>query len=284
MITLHFFKRSSFLLFLFVFLSHTPIGEAKTIKVLAIGNSFSVDAAEAYLDDIAKAAEVKMLIGNCDLGGCSLARHWSNAIGDSALYAYRKIRNGDSTLLLNQTLKQCLQDEKWDYITLQQVSHNAGIYETYFPYITNLMTYIRENSKNKDVKFALHQTWAYAANSTHWGFKNYDNDQLKMYTAVMNTQKSVVEEIDVQLIIPSGTAIQNARNSKIGDHLCRDGFHLSLGLGRYTAACVWFETFSGESVIQTIFKPISISDNEAAIARGAAHAAVNQPYALSVVD
>lgn len=283
MITVDFLKRYSFLFFLIVLLSQNQIGKAKTIKVLAIGNSFSVDAAEAYLDDIAKDAKVKMIIGNCNLGGCSLERHWSNAAGDSALYAYRKIINGDSTLFFNQTLKQCLQEEDWDYITLQQVSYLSGIYDSFFPYITDLMNYISENNKNKKVKFALHQTWAYAANSTHSGFKNYENDQFVMYSAVNNTLKAVAKEIDIQLIIPSGTAIQNARSSVIGDHLCRDGFHLSLGLGRYTAACVWFEVLTGKPVINTQFKPASVSTVNAELAKKSAHYAVDYPFKITVV-
>lgn len=38
------------------------------------------------------------------------------------------------------------------------------------------------------------------------------------------------------MIIPTGTAIQNARTSFVGDHMNRDGYHLDLKIGRYTAA------------------------------------------------
>lgn len=275
-------KSSFLLLIVFVFFQQNNSFAAKTIKVLAIGNSFSVDAAEAFLDDIAKDAKVKMIIGNCNLGGCSLQRHWGIAKSDSALYAFRKITNGDSTLAYNQTLKQCLQAEDWDYITLQQVSHFAGMEATYFPYITNLMNFIQENTKNKKVKFALHQTWAYAANSTHFGFKNYDKNQLRMYTAVTNTVKKVAQKLNIKLIIPSGTAIQNGRTTDIGDHFCRDGFHLSLELGRYTAACVWFETLTGKSILNTTFKPENVSVTDAKKVRLAAHWAVKNPFETTI--
>lgn len=272
--------KTLFLLIAFALFSLNCFSE-KTIKVLAIGNSFSVDAAEAYLDDIAKEAKVNMIIGNCNLGGCSLLRHWQLAKGDSALYAFRKITNGDSILLFNQSLQQCLQSEDWDIVSLQQVSHDAGLLTSYFPYIIDLMEYIRKNSRNKNVSFALHQTWAYDEHSTHSGFKNYQSNQLAMYKAVTNTVIKVAERVGIKTIIPSGTAIQNLRSTPIDGLICRDGFHLSYGLGRYTAACVWFETLTGKSIIDISYKPQIVSPSDALKARQAAHCAVKNPFIVS---
>lgn len=46
-----------------------------TIKVLAIGNSFSQDAVEQYLHELGEAEGITMIIGNMFIGGCSLERH-----------------------------------------------------------------------------------------------------------------------------------------------------------------------------------------------------------------
>ncbi len=271
-----------FFIFLFFAVSvQIQVFARKTIHVLAIGNSFSVDATEAYLDDLAKAADVDLIIGNCNIGGCSLERHWSMVKADSAMYSYRKITNGDSLLFHKQTLKRCLLDEKWDYITFQQVSHLAGIHYSYFPYIINLKDFVSNTVKNNKVKFAFHQTWAYANNSTHTGFRNYNNNQLEMYNDVVKTIREVAKETGIKIIIPSGTGIQNGRTSSIGDNFCRDGFHLSLDLGRYTAACVWFEVLTGKSVLNNKFKPVSISSETAKIARTAAHNAVKCPFKIT---
>ena len=43
-----------------------------TIKVLAIGNSFSQDAVEQYLHELGEAEGITMIIGNMFIGGCSL--------------------------------------------------------------------------------------------------------------------------------------------------------------------------------------------------------------------
>ena len=49
--------------------------QAKTIKVLAIGNSFSEDAVENYLYELAAAQGDSLVIGNAYIGGCSIDRN-----------------------------------------------------------------------------------------------------------------------------------------------------------------------------------------------------------------
>lgn len=45
---------------------------ARVIKVLAIGNSFSEDAVEQYLYELAAAQGDSLVIGNAYIGGCSI--------------------------------------------------------------------------------------------------------------------------------------------------------------------------------------------------------------------
>ena len=45
------------------------------VKILSIGNSFSQDAVEQYLHEIAAADGRQVIIGNMYIGGCSLAKH-----------------------------------------------------------------------------------------------------------------------------------------------------------------------------------------------------------------
>jgi hypothetical protein len=264
---------------------NTGSSVSQTIRILAIGNSFSEDAVENYLYNLAAAENIELIIGNAFIGGCSLERHWNNAKRDSADYAFRKVVNGIKTETKNQTLRQCIENESWDYISLQQVSQNAGIYGSYFPYLDNLMAYVKTYSTNPEFQFLLHQTWAYAQNSTHKGFLNYDNNQRIMYDSIVETQKKIMQEKpDFKKLIPSGTAIQNVRSSILGDSLCRDGFHLSYGLGRYTAACTWFEALTGIPVVNNPYKPETITATEAIIVRNAAHHAVQYPFSITAVN
>jgi len=269
-------KPQSILFLLFIFCA-LHIHAQKTIKILAIGNSFSEDAAESYVDDLAKADGVKLIIANLYIGGCSLERHWSNASTNNPAYSYRKIVNGDSTKMDKQTLEYAIKDENWDYITFQQVSQNSGQYNSYFPYLPDLMNYVKKLATNPNVKFCLHRTWAYAQNSTHQGFANYKRDQKLMYDSIVATTNKVAKTVGIKIIIPAGTAIQNGRCSSVGDNFNRDGYHLSLGLGRYTASCVWYEKLIGKPVKMNSFKPKGISEDILKIAQQAAHEAVLQP-------
>ncbi len=159
---------------------------AEHIKLLAIGNSFSDDAIEHYLHDIAYAAGDTIVIGNMYIGGCSLERHYNNSINNSANYSYRKIVEGVKTITPDYTLIEAIGDEDWDYISFQQVSFLSGLYESYFPYINHLIHFAREHSTNPNMKIVLHATWAYANTSSHDGFANYGNDQLTMYNAIID--------------------------------------------------------------------------------------------------
>jgi len=251
---------------------------AKIIKVLAVGNSFSVDAVENYLYDIGKASGDTLIIGNMYIGGCSLERHWTNAITNAAAYSYRKINEkGVMTVKENTTLIEALTDEAWDFITSQQVSQLSGQYDTYFPYATNLLNAARTLATNPNVKFVLHMTWAYAQNSTHSGFANYNNDQQTMYEAIVDAATRVAATLGIDMLIPSGTAIQNGRTSYLGDSFCRDGYHLEMNYGRYTAACTWYEMLTGKSVLDNAFFPVNLTPEAIKVARQAAHDAVLKP-------
>jgi hypothetical protein len=155
------------------------------------------------------------------------------------------------------------------------------MYNTFFPYLTNLIQYARNNATNPNVKFAFHQTWAYAANSTHTGFSNYSKNQVTMYNAIIDAVSRASAEVGITMVIPAGTAIQNGRSSFIGDNFCRDGYHLSLGLGRYTAACTWFEKIFDRPVIGNSFIPKNLSAVEARIAQNAAHFAILNPNSVT---
>lgn len=267
--------RIEFILVL-LFLS-AGLGAQEVIRILAIGNSFSEDAVEDYLAPLAQADGVTIIIGNMYIGGCSLETHWNNAEENLPAYSYRKIVDGKLSTTENQQLSSVVKDENWDVITFQQVSNKSGHINTYFPYLTNLLQYVKDEATNPNVKYVLHQTWAYAENSDHSGFLNYNNNQEEMYRAIVATVNSVAFQTQMDMVIPTGTAIQNGRTSSIGDNFCRDGYHLDLKIGRYTAACAWYEKLVGRHVIGNPFVPKGMTIREAVIAQHAAHAAVVQP-------
>jgi len=84
--------------------------QQKTVRILAIGNSFSQDAVEQYLHELAEAEGISTIIGNMFIGGCSLERHVKNARDNAPAYAYRKIgTDGKKRERVRCLWKRCLQ-------------------------------------------------------------------------------------------------------------------------------------------------------------------------------
>ena len=255
--------------------------QQKTVRILAIGNSFSQDAVEQYLHELAEAEGISTIIGNMFIGGCSLERHVKNARDNAPAYAYRKIgTDGKKREKGKMSLEAVLADEAWDYVSLQQASPFSGMYETYEVSLPELIEYVKARLPKK-TKLMLHQTWAYASTSKHSGFKNYNCNQLTMYQAIADAVKKAAKANKIKIVIPSGTAIQNARTSFIGDHLNRDGYHLDVKIGRYTAACTWFERIFKHNVIGNPYAPEGLDEARKAVAQKAAHAAVKHPYKVT---
>lgn len=251
------------------------------IRILAIGNSFSEDAVEQNLYDLAKEAGIKVIIGNAYRGGQGFQSHWNDVVNKNNTFEYRKMVNGARMNTKGQSLASIVTDEPWDFITFQQVSQESGMYSTFEPYLGYLIDYVKGLSTNSAVKYGYHMTWAYAQNATHSGFVNYDNDQKKMYESILlATQKALEAHPELSFMIPSGTAIQNARTSYIGDNMNRDGYHLNLSIGRYTAACTWLESVLGVNPVGLTYRPATLDEMTASVGQKAAHLAVQSPYAV----
>lgn len=252
-----------------------------TLRILAIGNSFSVNAVEQNLHAIADADGICLIIGNMYIGGCSLERHFQNSQNGSNDYSYRKINEYNvRKVKKNFTLEEALADEKWDIVTFQQASHYSGQAETYEPYLTDLIAFVSTRVP-AGTKLYWHQTWAYARDSHHKAFPDYGSDQDKMYSLIMECSAKACKDHKLT-IIPCGTAIQNERGTFVGDRLTADGFHLNK-LGCYTAACTWYQAICGGNVVGNTFRPQYLSEEEVLVAQKSAFAAVKKPYQVTKV-
>ena len=270
--------------------------EQRTLRVLAIGNSFSEDAVEQYLWDLGHEVGIEMIIGNAYRGGWSLAAHWNDARSGAADTEYRKVVGGKRENLGKHTLREIITDEPWDVITFQQVSQEAGREASYEPGLSLMIGYVRALALVDSVRLGFHQTWAYAQDSEHRGFANYDRNQFLMYAHITT---AVEEEMqyhrgDLSFYIPSGTAIQNARTSALNEssseggavnrELTRDGYHLNYTIGRYTAACAWLEALTGISPVGLKTRPKAITREQANLAQRAAHAAILVPMGVTPIE
>ena len=245
---------------------------ARTIKVLAVGNSFSEDAVEQYLYELAAAQGDSLVIGNAYIPACSVNMHMDNLKTSARRYAYRKIVGGEKTEEKSVSLQRIILDEPWDVITLQQASVLSGLPDTY-KNLPELQRSIKLLATNPKVEIWWHMTWAYAKSFKNANFEIYNSDQSKMYTDIVNCVRKEVPKANISRVIPSGTAIRLMRYRK-GDTLNRDGFHLSYTIGRYTAACTWCEMLTGRNIDGNSYRPETIKAEDARICQQEAHEAV----------
>lgn len=260
----------------------------KSLKLLAIGNSFSEDAFK-HLYIVCKDAGIEELVlGNLYIGGCSLEKHYTQMSNDTAAYIFwisddtekGMVKYNDGT---KTTAKFGLEYTDWDYITIQQNSANSGMPDSY-EWLDDVIAYVNQYKTNKDAKLFWHMTWAYQSDSMHASFPNYDSDQLKMYNAILScVQNKILTNSAISGVIPSGTAIQNLRNSHLGDTLTRDGYHLSYGSGRYTASLTYLAAITGYDISKITATPSEyeqIAEHLNCIKEGVANA-IAKPYEIT---
>ncbi len=259
--------------------STTDESERKTIRILAVGNSFSVDAMEKHLWYILHSAGYEeIILGNLYIGGCSLDTHWNNARSQQSAYTYYSTSTGVWKRVDNVDIMRGVNSGSWDIITVQQASPDSGKPETYAN-LSKLVDWLRE--KQPRAKFYFHMTWAYQQNSTHSAFPKYNSDQMTMYNAICTTVQSKVLAVNtIQGVIPCGTTIQNLRTSSLGDTLTSDGYHLSNSYGDYAAALTWYCYLLNGSPEDVTYRPSSIEDHFDEIAESVVNA-IKNPYKVT---
>lgn len=108
------------------------VSQDKTLRILAVGNSFSLDSLY-YLYYMAKSAGYDVIIGNLYHSKFTLQEHFNNF--DKPEYKYFKISpETDDTWVPSEgkSIQDAVKDEAWDLITLQQASAQSGLPESYY--------------------------------------------------------------------------------------------------------------------------------------------------------
>ena len=257
-----------------------------TIRILCIGNSFSWDAVEQELVPLCAEKGIEVEVHNLYYGGCSLQQHAQFLLKDTAAYSHRVCttdgQRGSQNRVIKDTisLRQALRDGEYNYISLQQASHDSGKQGSYEPWLTMLVDTVRAYQPH--ARLCWMQTWAYSRDAKHPAFPLYHNSQQEMWDSIRACTRYVMAKQfpassgERLFLIPCGLAIQNARATKLGDTLCRDGYHLNYVYGRYTAACVWYEIITGNDVRQNGYKHAEMTNKQRQMTQKAAHQAVQK--------
>ena len=252
----------------------------KSLKILAIGNSFSTDSMQ-YLYGILKDGGVEeIVLGNLYYGGCSLDQHYQFGRNDSASYTYYKNTTGEWVKTEKYKMSQALADEKWDYVSLQQTSKTCGLTNSYSK-LDELIATVKDS--NPQAKLIWNMTWAYQQDSTHASFPNYKNDQMTMYNMIISVVNEVITPLNFDVMIPCMTSIQNARTSFMGDTLTRDGYHMDYYIGRYIVGLTWYAAITGCPVDGITYNPSTakITDDMIKAAKEAVTTAIANPLAVT---
>ena len=220
-----------------------------SLKILAIGNSFSQDAMHMLYEIATKEGYTEVVLGNLYDGGCTLEEHAQYIAENQTAYTFQYNNSGAWDSRKAYTFLAGLQAEQWDIITLQQGSTKSGVVESYNEDIQTIVNYVNQNKTNPNAKMYWHMTWAYPQYSTQAAFsKTYGSDQMTMYNMIVSCVKEkVVPNTSFVDVLPSGTAVQNARTSYIADMWNRDGYHLN-DLGRVLAGYTWFCKLTGKTL------------------------------------
>lgn len=157
------------------------------------------------------------------------------------------------------SLKEALLNRDWDFVVMQQVSHQSIHYETFQPYLNELSAYVRKCVPG--AKQVIHQTWAYEQGSRRLCEELRYQDPKDMYRDLENAYSMAAKDIAAHGLIPSGELFRKLTAAGV-TKLYRDTFHASLGLGRYSLALLWYKVFTGNPVVYNVFCDFDEAVNE----------------------
>ncbi|OYW76000.1 MAG: DUF4886 domain-containing protein [Verrucomicrobia bacterium 12-59-8] len=278
-------------------------GEAKTVKLLTIGNSFSANATH-YLGDLAKAGGHTLIHQPLVIGGASLQVHAEKA------QKHEADPKGKAGFYTNgRGLKENLELQKWDYVTIQQASIKSHDFATYQPYAGWLSDYITKHAPQ--AQLLVHETWEYRKDDPRFTKPGEPQSQEEMYLGLRAAYEKIAAEFNAR-IIPTGDAFHLADtdpnwsyqtettfNPKAAKQpelpnqthslhvgwrwakpknggkiaLSMDGHHANMA-GEYLGACVWYEVLFGESAVSSAYVPKGLEDGYARFLQETAHRAV----------
>ncbi|HEY0076432.1 MAG TPA: DUF4886 domain-containing protein [Abditibacteriaceae bacterium] len=259
--------------------------QARTLRVFAIGNSFSGNAAK-YLVPIAKSGGHELILKRAEIGGCPLEKHWNGVAATLA-----DANNEKGKIYNGKSLKELMGETKWDVITMQQYSLLSPNVETYQPYATKLRDYVKALQPQSEI--VLHQTWAYRVDSKDWGYITRNQratNQKQMWEKSRAAYHQVAKELDVK-VIPVGDAFyavdtdpkwgfKASESSDLPDqtHSLHVGYdskpdkltfdsHHAGPAGCYLAGLVWYAFLFNESPEKITFTPPDVPADFAAYLR-----------------
>ena len=243
--------------------------EGQSIRILAVGDGFAIDAVQSHLYGILKAAGYQTVeLGILYADKSTIDTHYNNVKSDKAVYDFHRTTDGKWKKESKTAPSKALKAADWDAVVLQQSAADSGMPATYSK-LGDLLSLIK---KQCDADVYWHMTWAYRRSSGAAGFDNYKYSESSMYEAIVNTAlKQVMRQADIWGLIPTATTIQNLRTSTLRSELTKDGVRLT-DYGSYAAALTWYCLLTGESAKDVTYRPNAVKEHFDVLAEAADNA------------
>lgn len=277
-----------------------------TLRILFIGNSFTKDAVE-HLPKMVSAADIPTLkMVHLYYGGRTIPEYADGYATKSDYTCYKY--NPGTSLWLSYTgynIQQIVKSDTWDIVCLQEHTGNSCGWiwnDTEKNAIQGLIADIRADQNGHTPKFVYIMSQAYfnmdKIGTAQRPYKNFTT-QDEMFDVIVAQARKVLDQTDVEQIIPTGTVLQNLRTSPLNNDmdLTRDGYHMDYGLSRYAAACAVFESiispsFDGKKLDGNSFRynvsstadgtyTTPVTDDNQPVALQAARYALATPFAVT---
>ena len=145
------------------------------------------------------------------------------------------------------------------------------------------MSYLKQWTSER-TKIAFNLTWMGESTRQHHEIISYGGDIALMRKRLEETtRETVLKTPGVDLLIPTGTAIENARTTKIG-LLTRDCYHLSMDKGRYIAGLALVSTVTGIPADRITWAPDRVDEYAVRVAVEAVKRAQIAPLSVTPLD
>ena len=256
-------------------------GGKKPLKVLAIGNSYSVCTSK-MLPQVAQNLGLALDLACCTIGGCSLEKHVRLVEGTTTdknhpvkpWYFNTKYVSGDAPLRdAFYRLEDILAADRWDVITLQQASHESWKPESFHPWGEKLVEIVRKACPQAEIR--VQETWADDPSSGRC--KSWKITSREMYERLHRNYAEFAAQHGFK-VIPTGTAIEALRTLTLPHKGFQDP-HLG-PWGELLQAHVWAQALFETDVRTCKWQPSEMSGlnpKMAAKLREIAYEAVEKP-------
>lgn len=239
-------------------------GVEPALRILFIGNSFTKDAVE-HLPGMVHAAGIGALkMTHLYYGGRTIPEYADGyaTVKDYTCYKYLP---GTSVWLSysGYSIEEVVKSEPWDIVCLQEHTGNKAAWSwnaTEKGAIESLIGAVKSDNA-KTPRFVYIMSQAYSdmdkIGSGSQPYKTFTT-QSEMFDVIVSQARKILDETEIEQIIPTGTVLQNLRTSSLNNSmdLTRDGYHMDYGLSRYAAACAVFE-----SIISASFDNVKLDSN-----------------------